>query len=82
VLDGLRALAVLWVCTYHSFLYSASAIFNKHGFLPALFRAHVIFAGDLGVDVFFVLSGFLMTDMIIVGFTRFNYGACVAFKSF
>jgi peptidoglycan/LPS O-acetylase OafA/YrhL len=45
-LDGLRALAVLFVMGYHHYL----------RFLPG---------GNVGVDVFFVLSGFLITSLLI-----------------
>lgn len=48
-LDGLRGLAILLVVIYHNF-----------GFIEKYF-----FFGWLGVDLFFVLSGFLITDILL-----------------
>ena len=45
-IDGLRALSILAVVTYHAF--------------PGLLRG-----GFVGVDVFFVISGYLITAIII-----------------
>ena len=56
-LDGLRALAILWVFTYHScFLFSYKFIDCIFPYTLSRFLAN----GDMGVDLFFVLSGFLI----------------------
>src|SRR4051794_14477750 len=52
-LDGLRALAVAAVVTFH-------------------FAPSVLPGGFLGVDVFFVLSGYLITRMIAAEYLRFG----------
>ncbi|MSW86372.1 MAG: acyltransferase family protein, partial [Actinobacteria bacterium] len=65
-LDGVRALAVIGVLLYH-----ADVTGTKGGFFTG-------FAGGfLGVDVFFVLSGFLITTLIVEEFARsgrINFG--------
>ena len=58
-LDGLRALAVIAVLFYHVNLVSYPLFENTFFTRQNLFRG-----GFLGVDVFFVLSGFLITAMI------------------
>jgi peptidoglycan/LPS O-acetylase OafA/YrhL len=55
-LDGMRALAVLGVVVYHEFLLRIS-----HGRVTG----ELLPNGALGVDVFFVLSGFLITGLLI-----------------
>ena len=56
-LDGLRGLAILLVVIYHNF-----------GFINKYF-----FFGWLGVDLFFVLSGFLITDILLKSPGSKNY---------
>ena len=65
VVDGVRAIAVLWVVLLHSVYYhlgtlkqETSAIFNGT-FTPWIQR------GDLGVDLFFVISGYLMGSILL-----------------
>ena len=50
-IDGLRALAVLSVIIYHGDL--------------SLFGYKLLKGGFLGVDIFFVISGYLITNLIL-----------------
>lgn len=52
-LDGIRAVAVMWVVFYHCPKLD----------IPVLKELQLM--GDLGVDLFFVLSGFLITTLIL-----------------
>jgi len=65
-LDGMRAIAVLFVVFYH-------AILVFPAFDPYLQ------GGFLGVDIFFVLSGFLITSILLQEFDR---TATIGFKNF
>ncbi|HDL7825901.1 TPA: acyltransferase [Yersinia enterocolitica] len=58
-LDGLRAIAVLAVVFYHAKL--------------SLFGYELFKGGFLGVDVFFVLSGFLITSIIFSDLTKNDF---------
>jgi peptidoglycan/LPS O-acetylase OafA/YrhL len=61
-LDTIRGLAILGVLIYHSFYWNISV--PK---FPPVQRAFLTFAGlgRLGVDLFFVLSGFLITGILL-----------------
>lgn len=56
-LDGLRGVAILFVVVYHNF-----------GFIQKYF-----FFGWIGVDLFFTLSGFLITDILLKTVKQPNY---------
>ncbi|MEC7232526.1 MAG: acyltransferase family protein, partial [Planctomycetota bacterium] len=57
-LDGLRGVAVLLVIWIHLPMY----VFGE---TVALIRT-IVLPGDFGVDLFFVLSGFLITRILLV----------------
>lgn len=59
-ITGLRAIAVLSVTIYHIF----------HVVFP---DSEIFSGGFLGVDIFFVISGFLMTKIIIEGMDKGNF---------
>ncbi len=69
-LDGLRALAVLGVIFFHSYFFllphmvdaAAFQNFTKH--LPIGFN--LVARGDIGVDLFFVLSAFLLSYFLYI----------------
>jgi peptidoglycan/LPS O-acetylase OafA/YrhL len=60
-LDGWRAVAVLWVCSFHG----RGMLFGPEG----LFRCRpldlIAVQGELGVEIFFGLSGFLITSRLL-----------------
>ena len=59
-LDGLRGVAVLMVVAYHAALFGG---FTTRSRADALFNT-VVRTGWMGVDLFFVLSGFLITGIL------------------
>ncbi|NOX40467.1 MAG: acyltransferase [Alphaproteobacteria bacterium] len=64
-LDGLRAVAILLVVAFHSWYFLQFAMTSKQAFLEysdsLSWFMGFIRRGDVGVDVFFVLSGFLLS---------------------
>ena len=58
-LDGLRAIAITFVVLHHT-----------AAFLVPQWKTWFFTGGFLGVDIFFVLSGFLITDLLVAGYDR------------
>ena len=72
-LDGVRGLAILLVILYHVAPYAET--FTGSPIMISVFNSMQI--GWLGVDLFFVLSGFLITDILLRAREKSNY-----FKNF
>jgi peptidoglycan/LPS O-acetylase OafA/YrhL len=65
-LDGIRGIAVIWVMLAH--FYAPFASEHPLGLLSTM-----IGHGDAGVDIFFVLSGYLITSILIATKDAENY---------
>src|SRR5579883_1546459 len=67
VLDGLRGLAILVVVLYHTRLYVVPPIPGASQFFARVQEYYTLVcnAGWLGVDLFFVLSGYLITGILV-----------------
>src|SRR5690349_3754490 len=70
-LDGLRGVAVLMVVFYHGFFWSNGGGASTSGVMHLFIRLTQL--GWLGVDLFFVLSGFLITGILIESRARPDY---------
>ena len=76
VVDGIRAIAVLWVIFFHAWLFQQLTI---PGFIDNIYNYPLFYwvtKGDLGVDLFFVISGFLIGGIIfkeIKSSEKFNF---------
>lgn len=70
-LDVVRGLAVLLVVFYHGFFWSNSSLAGQS--FPVRAILHGTRAGWLGVELFFVLSGFLISNILLGGRARPDY---------
>lgn len=70
-LDSIRGLAILGVLFTHGFYYSSSAALYKSVFAKLAISATM--PGRMGVNLFFVLSGFLITGLLIDSRNNPNY---------
>lgn len=70
-LDSIRGLAVLGVVFVHGFYYAAGTSVFHSPFAKAVIYASM--PGRMGVNLFFVLSGFLITGILIDSRNELNY---------
>ena len=74
VLDGVRAIAILYVILFHSFFFSQYAFVEKTQFVEYIDSLPLmltwVWHGDMGVDIFFVLSGFLIGQHLMAEYQR------------
>ena len=75
-LDGLRAIAILWVYLDHLALFMPNSV-NFTNCLSSQFWSVLLLklmkAGSLAVDVFFVLSGFLISYLILRDYNKTGF---------
>ena len=69
VLDGFRALSILYVIVFHAFYLPQPAFVDLPHFIDFVETMPTylnwVWHGDAGVDMFFILSGFLITGLML-----------------
>ena len=78
-IDGIRAIAVLWVIIFHIWIFQHNTYPDLLGQVAQNPFLVWITKGDLGVDLFFVISGFLIGTIL---FKEYKRTQTLNFKSF
>lgn len=74
-ITGLRAIAVFTVVLFHISIIKPNVNLDKELSVSSFFSdlAQWFVGGFVGVDIFFVISGYLMTGIIMLGLTQNNF---------
>ena len=71
-LDGMRAIAILWVVLYHSLMLMPSGYPRCLGEKYSILVTGPMGNGGAGVDIFFVISGFLIGYIMLRDLEKCN----------
>ena len=70
VVDGVRAIAILWVMSYHLVLFHLGSFTTEAIGLATGRWTQWTSRGDMGVDLFFVISGYLIGTILLTEYRR------------
>ena len=65
VVDGVRAIAILWVMSYHLVLFQVGSFTAEAIGIATARWTQWTSRGDMGVDLFFVISGYLIGTILL-----------------
>ena len=79
VIDGVRAIAILWVISYHLVLFHLGSFTTEAIGLATGTWTQWTSRGDMGVDLFFVISGYLIGTIL---FSEYHASGTIQVKRF